>query len=123
MTLPTSETVRERSNVRPEETLRARRSQPPLVPKPSSPRVVVSDADGDTTPALRRWESLYGMLCSFGVHLILLAGLGLLAFETSDRQVGSLIGILGQPDAEVPADFILDSAIGDDLGGSDNPVE
>src|SRR5262249_5050992 len=74
------------------------------------------------TPAQRRWESLLGMLCSFGVHLILLTCLGLLAFETSDRHVGNLVGIIGT-DGDVPADFILDSAIGNDEGGSESPMD
>lgn len=120
MTLPTSEAVRERSSVRPEEATRPRR--PPPLPKSSAPQVIVSTDDAGATPAQRRWESLYGMLCSFGVHLILLTALGLLAFESSDRQVGSLVGILGT-DGDVPADFILDSTIGNEEGGSDEPAE
>src|SRR5690242_6634084 len=93
MTLSTSETLRERSPnrqvVEPRVSSAPRRRAPPPIP----PLVVT---DGAEILGPRHWESLYGMLCSLAVHAVLILGLGLLVFESSEHDVGSILGVLSQ---------------------------
>lgn len=123
MTLPTSETLQERSTSQPEAAPRTRSVPNRRVTPPPVPPLVVADGPLEMDVARRRWESVYGMLCSLGVHLVMLLVLGLLAFETSSREIGTLVGVLGQQQKDAPADFILDSEMDVDTGGSEEPLD
>lgn len=117
MTMPISEAVRDAPPTRPEASLR-----PHLVRKPPRLPIVVSDGElQDLNPAAHWRETLYGLACSLGVHSLLVLVLAFLVFETSDNDVGSLLGVLGQSGADAPADFILDSELNADPGGSPDP--
>lgn len=120
MTMPISEAVREPSTSRWDAPLRTRPAGNPH--RPILP-IVTTDGPQDMESAARRWDTLYGVLCSLGVHSLLLIVLGFLVFETSETEVGSLLGVLGQHGADVPADFILDSEVNTDPGGSPEPEE
>lgn len=119
MTMPISEAVRDASTSRPEASQRPRSM---IDRKPSALPIVVADDKLLELDAAAHWrETLYGVLCSLGVHLLLVLALAFLVFETSDNDVGSLLGILGQSGADAPADFILDSELNTDPGGSPEP--
>jgi hypothetical protein len=120
MSLPISEALRDQPIDRPREIVR-----PPRPPKVSSRAIpgldLVDDTPGDNAP--RHWESLWGFAFSLGVHLALLAVLGLLVFDTADREhIGSLVGVLGKSGDDLPAEFILDEP-NSDPGGSPEEID
>jgi hypothetical protein len=124
MTLPVGEALRERT-VPPSDDAGGGRQRGEKLRKggPSAPHVAISCDTNDIVLAPRHWESLYGTLCSLGVHVALLTVLGFLVLESADHNVGSIVGVLGQPETDVPAEFILDSALVDNKGGSTEPLE
>ena len=117
MNLPVSEAVRDRPRLRPALDVRAE-------PPDSSGVIATSGAESDKPARVpRRFESLYGLLCSLAVHLVLIVILACLVLENSVSSTGTLSGILGDADVDAPADFLLDAGVLLDAGGSEEPLE
>lgn len=119
MSLPISEALRDQPIDRPRDTVRPLR--PAKVSKRAPAGPVVVDVETDEN-AQRHWEAVWGFLCSLGVHVTLLAVLGLVVFETADREPAtSLVGVLG--DSDIPGEFVLGDEPNLNPGGSPEEVE
>lgn len=121
MSLPITQTVRQST---PFPAASQSRSAPPRL-SVIQPDADFSDGpDGDeAAPSPRHFESWYGLAVSLGVHLALIAGLAFIVFETSDRSVGSISGVLGNPDEDAAVDFLAELDFPTKSGGSDEPME
>lgn len=93
---------------RPVETPRARR---PIIP--------VVDTTIVAPPSRWRLESLVGLIASLLVHLCILSAMTYVVFELNDNdQPGALSGLIGDPNGELPADFLSDGDVMLEVGGS-----
>lgn len=123
MTLSTSEPLREESAVRPERSPRARRRV--SAGMPAIPLLSENAADAPLVKAAppRSWETLYGLLCSIALHGTALFAVSFLILESSRHEATGVYGGFNSSVLDGTEDFIIDSAVNLDPGGSTEPSD